>query len=174
MTPEYTDHQREMLDVFERHIQAELNGDIETTMATMSSDPHLINVPNHMGGFGYEGVKQFYIHHLVGKFFPPDMKMERVSITVGKDQIVDELIISFTHTCKIDWMLPDVEPTNKGVEVSFAVIVGFNEGKITHEHIYWDQATVLVQIGLLDPSHLPVIGADAAKRIRQTTQTDST
>ena len=87
-------------------------------------------------------------------------------MTVGADQIVDELIISFTHTCPIDWMLPNVAPTQKRVEVAFAVIVGFHEGKITHEHIYWDQASVLVQIGLLDPSHLPVNGADGATRIR--------
>lgn len=170
MTDEKTDQQREMLAVFDQHVRAEIDGDIETTMSTMAFDPHLINVPNQMGGFGREEVKQFYIDHLVGKFFPPDMQMERISLTVGADQIVDELIISFTHTCPIDWMLPDVAPTQKRVEVAFAVIVGFHEGKITHEHIYWDQASVLVQIGLLDPSHLPVIGADGAKRIRSARQ----
>ncbi len=166
MTDEKTDQQREMLSVFEQHVRAEIDGDIETTMSTMASHPHLINIPTQMGGVGHEGVKQFYINHLVGKFFPPDMQMERISMTVGADQIVDELIISFTHTCPIDWMLPNVAPTQKRVEVAFAVIVGFHEGKITHEHIYWDQASVLVQIGLLDPSHLPVNGADGATRIR--------
>jgi carboxymethylenebutenolidase len=167
MNLKYTDQQRDMLAVFEKHVQAELDGDIETTMATMSSEPHLINVPNDMGGVGYEGVRSFYMNHLVGKFFPPDIQMERISLTIGSNQIVDELIVSFSHTHEIDWMLPKIAPTNKRVEVAFAVIVGFDDGKITHEHIYWDQATVLVQLGILDPSNLPVIGADGAKRIRQ-------
>ena len=168
MTQEYTDQQREMLAVFEKHVQAELDGDIETTMATMSPEPHLINVPNYMGGFGYEGVRLFYTNHLVGKFFPPDMHMERVSLTIGSNQIVDELVISFTHTFEVDWMLPKISPTNRKVEVAFAVIVGFEDGKITHEHIYWDQATVLVQLGILDSTNLPVINADGARRIRKT------
>jgi carboxymethylenebutenolidase len=166
MTQEYNAQQQEMVSIFEKHVQAELDGDIETTMATMSPEPHLINVPNYMGGFGYEGVRRFYTNHLVGKFFPPDMQMERVSRTIGSNQIVDELVISFTHTCEVDWMLPKIWPTYKKVEVAFAVIVGFKDGKITHEHIYWDQATVLVQLGILDPSTLPVIDADGAKRIR--------
>ena len=164
----YTDDQRRLIDVFEKHVKAELDGDIDITMETMVSDPHLVNVPNNMGGFGRKGVKDFYINHLVGKFFPPDVKMDRLSLTVGKDQIVEELIISFTHTCLIDWMLPNVEPTNRKVEVGFVVVVGFENEKISHEHIYWDQATVLVQIGLLDPRGLPVVGSEGAKRLRNT------
>ncbi len=154
-----------MIDTFQKHVGAELAGDLETTMATMTADPHLHNVPTMIGGVGREGVRDFYKNHLVGKFFPPDVKMTNVSSTVGDDQIVDELVISFTHTVPIDWMLPNVAPTGKPVEVAFAVIVGFKDGKITHEHIYWDQASVLVQIGLLDPKGLPVVGAESARKI---------
>src|SRR3981081_4939832 len=88
------------------------------------------------GGVGREGVQTFYRDHLVGKFFPPDVKMTSVSRTVGHDQVVDELVISFTHTTVIDWMLPGVPPTGKPVEVAFVVVVGFKDGKISHEHIY--------------------------------------
>ncbi len=154
-----------MIDTFQKHVGAELAGDLETTMATMTADPHLHNVPTMIGGVGREGVRDFYKNHLVGKFFPPDVKMTNVSSTVGDDQIVDELVISFTHTVPIDWMLPKVVPTGKPVEVAFAVIVGFKDGKITHEHIYWDQASVLVQIGLIDPKGLPVVGAESARKI---------
>ena len=154
-----------MIDTFEKHVGAELAGDLETTMATMTTDPHLHNVPTMIGGVGREGVRNFYKNHLVGKFFPPDVKMTNVSSTVGDNQIVDELVISFTHTVPIDWMLPNVAPTGKPVEMAFAVIVGFKDGKITHEHIYWDQASVLVQIGLLDPKGLPVVGAESARKI---------
>lgn len=131
--------QQAMVDVFQKHVDAELAGDIETTMATMTANPHLHNVSNMMGGVGREGVRRFYSNHLVGKFFPPDVEMIRVSLTVGEDQIVEELVIKFTHTTMIEWMLPN--------------------------HIYWDQATVLVQLGLLDPKGLPVCGGESAQKI---------
>lgn len=134
-------------------------------MATMTADPHLTNVPSLMGGVGAEGVRRFYRNHLVGKFFPPDVEMIDVSRTVGADQIVDELIIRFTHTTEIEWMLPGVAPTGKRVEVAFVVVVGVEDGKISHEHIYWDQASVLVQLGLLDPTGLPVCGAESARKV---------
>jgi carboxymethylenebutenolidase len=160
-----SEKQRQMVALFEKHVGAELAGDLETTMATMTDDPHLTNVPTIIGGVGRDGVHAFYHDHLVGKFFPPDVKMVNVSRTVGEDQIVDELFISFTHTTVIDWLLPDVAPTGKAVEMAAAVIVGFRDGKISHEHIYWDQAGVLVQIGLLDPVGLPVTGVEGARKI---------
>ncbi|MGE3990693.1 ester cyclase [Pseudorhodoplanes sp.] len=154
-----------MLDTFKAHVDAELAGDLDTTMATMTGDPHLHNIPSMVGGVGPDGVRSFYKNYLVGKFFPPDVTMTGVSTTVGDTQIVDELVISFTHTTPIDWMLPNVAPTGKRVEVAFVVVVGFEEGKISHEHIYWDQATVLAQIGLLDPEGLPVVGAESARKV---------
>lgn len=154
-----------MIDAFQKHVGAELSGDLDTTMATMSDDPHLNHVPTMAGGVGREGVRNFYRDHLVGKFFPPDVKMTNVSSTVGDNQIVDEIFISFTHTTEIDWLLPGIAPTGKPVEMAVAVVVGFKDGKISHEHIYWDQASVLVQIGLLNPAGLPVTGADSARKI---------
>ena len=165
MTENYSPQQQEMIDLFQQHVQAELTGDIETTMATMTDNPHLNHVPTMAGGVGREGVRDFYTNHLVGKFFPPDVKMEPVSRTVGSNQIVEEMVISFTHTAVIDWMLPGLAPTGKKVAAAFAVIVGFKEGKISHEHIYWDQAGVLVQLGLLDPTGLSVCGAASAAKV---------
>jgi len=157
--------QQAMVALFERHVAAELAGDLDTTMATMTSEPHLNHVPTMAGGVGRDGVRAFYRDHLVGKFFPPDMKMTVVSRTVGQDQVVDELAISFTHTTPIDWLLPGVPATGKRVEMAVAAIVGFKDGKISHEHIYWDQAGVLVQVGLLDPAGLPVSGAESARKV---------
>jgi carboxymethylenebutenolidase len=154
-----------MSDLFDKHVNAELAGDLDTTMATMSDSPWLNHVPTRAGGVGRDGVRSFYRDHLVGKFFPPDVKMTSVSRTVGDASIVDEVLISFTHTQAIDWLLPGVAPTGKPVEMAVAVIVGVKGGKITHEHIYWDQASVLVQIGLLDPKGLPVSGAELARKI---------
>lgn len=157
--------QQEMVALFERHVGAELEGDLDVTMATMSNDPYLNHVPTMQGGNGQEGVRAFYRDHLVGKFFPPDVEMIGVSRTVGEERIVDEIYISFTHTTVIDWLLPNVAPTDKPVEMVVAVIVGFEGDRISYEHIYWDQAGVLMQVGLLDPKGLPVTGADSARKV---------
>jgi carboxymethylenebutenolidase len=154
-----------MIDLFQKHVNAELAGDLDTTLATMTDHPHLNHVPTMAGGVGREGVRAFYRDHLVGKFFPPDVTMTSVSRTVGESQIAEEMAISFTHTTVVDWLLPGVAPTGKRVEMAVAVIVGFKDGKISHEHIYWDQAGVLVQIGLLDPKGLPVSGAESARKV---------
>jgi len=160
-----TERQEKMVALFERHVGAEMEGDLDTTMATMTDEPHLNHVPTMAGGVGREGVRSFYRDHLVGKFFPPDVQMRSISRTVGEDQIVEELIISFTHTTVIDWLLPAVDPTGRSVEMAVAVIVGFKDDRISHEHIYWDQAGVLVQIGLLDPTGLPVTGVESARKV---------
>jgi carboxymethylenebutenolidase len=151
--------------LFAQHMDAEGAGDLEQTLATMSPDPHLVNVPTMVGGVGSEGVRAFYADHLIGQFFPPDVVFTPVSRTCNDDRLVDELVISFTHTIVIDWMLPGIEPTGLPVSVAFVVVVGVRDGKVDYEHIYWDQATVLVQLGLLDPTNLPVCGRDAAAKV---------
>ena len=160
-----SDKQQQMAALFEQHVGAELEGDLDTTMVTMSDDPHVNHVPTLAGGVGLEGVRAFYRDHLIGKFFPTDMEMTSVSRTIGEDQVVDELFVRFTHTMEMDWLLPGVPPTGKVVEMAVAVIVGFQDGRISHEHIYWDQASVLVQVGLLDPAGLPVTGAESARKV---------
>jgi carboxymethylenebutenolidase len=110
-------------------------------------------------------VRHFYRNHLVGKFFPPDVEVINVSRTVGDDQLVEELVLRFTHTAPVDWMLPGLAPTGRRVEAAVVVVVKFAAGKIVHEHIYWDQASVLVQLGLLDRAGLPVSGAESARKV---------
>src|SRR5579883_1613399 len=143
-----------LIDAFQKHIDAELRKDLDTTLATM------------IGGIGLVGVRQFYSNLILpGKFFPPDTEMVPVSRTVDDHQLVDEIIFKFTHTTEIGWMLPNIKPTGKRVEIPLVVIVRFSNGKVTHEHIYWDQASVLQQIGLLDPKGLPIKGVEAAKKM---------
>lgn len=159
LTPE----QISITEQFQAHIDAEIRGDLDTTLATMTDDPHLNNIPTLIGGMGKEGVRNFYGSLIpFNKFFPPDVEMVRVSQTIDQHQMVDEIIFKFTHTTEVGWMLPKIPPTGKRVEIPLVVIVGFKEGKVTHEHIYWDQASVLVQIGLLDPKGLPVFGIETA------------
>jgi len=158
---------KEKLDrIFNTHMEAELAGDLDRTLATMSENPHIVNVPTMVGGQGPDSVRTFYAKRLIGQFFPPDVTIETISRTYGEERLVDELIISFTHTIKMDHILPGVKPTGKKVDAVFVVIVGIEGDKVSYEHILWDQASVLVQIGLLDPTGLPVVGAGAAAKIR--------
>jgi carboxymethylenebutenolidase len=75
------------------------------------------------------------------------------------------MVFKFTHTIPMDWILPGIPPTGKRVEVPLVAIIRFRDRKLAHEHIYWDQASVLVQIGLLDPAKLPVVGVESAKKV---------
>ena len=120
---------------------------------------------------GHDHLKRFYKHHFIGSS-PPDFAMTNVSRTVGATSVVDEFVVSFTHTNEIDWLLPNVKPTGKRVEVATVAIVQFEGDKLMSEHIYWDQASVLVQVGLLDPTNLPVAGAVAARKVSQATLPD--
>lgn len=152
--------------IFGEHMEAELAGDLDKTLATMSANPHIVNVPTMIGGQGQKSVKRFYENRLIGQFFPPDAKFETISRTYSSQRLIDELIVSFTHTIEMDHILPRVKPTGKFAEVAFVVIVGIEDGKVSYEHIHWDQANLLVQLGLIDPTGLPVTGAGAAAKLR--------
>ena len=157
-------------DVFDLHIKHEFQDhDIDATMQTMTSEPYVHHVPMMTGGVGYDAVYNFYKNHFIGKM-PDDTKVVRISRTIDKDQVVDELMVSFTHDREIDFMLPHVPPTGRYVELPHVVVMKFRDGKISHEHIYWDQASLLVQIGLLNPKLLPVTGQEQAKRLLELSQ----
>jgi carboxymethylenebutenolidase len=156
---------RDIAAVFDDHVAAEfVDMDLDATMATMTADPYVNHVPVMTGGVGFEGVRQFYGAHFIGKW-PRDIEITPVSRTVGEDQVVDELVLSFTHDIEMDQLLPGVAPTGKHVQLAFCVVVGFEDGKVAHEHIYWDQASLLAQLGLLDPAVLPVTGAEQAANV---------
>jgi carboxymethylenebutenolidase len=156
--------------VFDKHIKHEFQDhDVDATMETMTKEPYVHHVPVMTGGIGYAGVYNFYKNHFIGKM-PTDTKVARISRTVGKDQVVDELILSFTHDREIDFILPGVPASGKYVELPCVVLMNFKDGKVAHEHIYWDQASLLVQIGLLDQKPLPVTGREQAKRLLELSQ----
>jgi carboxymethylenebutenolidase len=154
-------------EVLDEHIKCEFEKhDVEATMKTMVKEPYVHHVPALTGGIGYVGVYNFYNDEFINKM-PDDTKFVRISRTIGKDQVVDELILSFTHDRELDFMLPRIPPTGKYIELPYVVITKFNRGKIEHEHIYWDQASLLVQVGLLDSQRLPVSGIEQARMLMQ-------
>jgi len=152
-------------ELWEEHTAHEFSTrDTAATLATMVDDAYVNHVPVMTGGYGKVELAAFYSRDFIPRM-PPDTNLTPVSRTIGVDQLVDEIIFSFTHTQEMPWMLPGVAPTNKYVEIPLVVIVRFREGKLAHEHIYWDQASVLKQIGLITDSSLPVFGIETAKKV---------
>ena len=126
---------RDLAALWEAHCRHEFETrDVDATMATMAARPYVNHIPTMTGGVGQAALKRFYKYHFIGGN-PPDTELRPVSRTVGVDQIVDEMVFCFTHTCEIDWMLPGVPPTGKRVEVPLVAIVRFEGDKIAHEHL---------------------------------------
>jgi carboxymethylenebutenolidase len=152
-------------NLWEEHMRHEFaTHNTEDTLATMVDDAYVNHIPVLTGGVGKEALREFYSKRFIPQM-PPDTEVTPVSRTIGTDQLVDEMIFKFTHTMRMDWMLPGVAPTGRRVEVPLVAIVRFRENKLAHEHIYWDQASVLVQLGLLDKSNLPVAGIETTRKV---------
>jgi carboxymethylenebutenolidase len=162
------EHSR-LAEIFDAHVAHEfVDKDVDATMQTMTAEPYLLHLPTLTGGDGLAAVRRFYEQFFVGKW-PADTTVIRISRTDGTDQVVDELIVSFTHNVPLEFMLPGVPPTGKHVDLPHVVVMKFENGKIAHEHIYWDQGSLLAQVGLLDPKLVPVIGAEQASVLRAKT-----
>jgi carboxymethylenebutenolidase len=160
-----TPAQEALSKLWEEHVRYEFSTrNTDDTLATMVEDAYVNHIPVLTGGSGRDELREFYSKRFIPQM-PPDTEMTPVSRTIGEDQIVDEMVFKFTHTIPMDWILPGIPPTGKRVEVPLVAIVRVRDGKLAHEHIYWDQASVLVQIGLLDPARLPVVGVESAKKV---------
>ena len=145
--------------IWEAHTAAEFTSqDVDATMATMTDDPVVVHVATAIGARGREAVRRFYADHFIGHQ-ARDMHLVLTSRTATPVRVVDEMTISFTHDMLMDWILPGVAPTGRKVVVPIVAVIGMRDGLVDCEHIYWDQATVLAQVGLLDPVGLPITGA---------------
>jgi carboxymethylenebutenolidase len=151
--------------IFDEHVASEFEAkDIDATMRTMVDEPYVWHVPALTGAAGGEEVRRFYETQFIGQT-PADAVLHPISRTVSEDRVIDEFVLEFTHDAEVPFMLPGIAPTGRKVRVPTVVVMGFEGDKISYEHIYWDQATVLAQVGLLDPSGLPVAGAEQAERL---------
>ena len=161
----YTPDEQRLIDLWERHLRFEFTDrDAAATVDTMSPDNYVNHVPVMTGGRGPAEMLDFYGGHFIPKM-PADTTITPVCRTIGRDRVVDEMIFGFTHDIVMDWMLPGVAPTGRKVEVPLVVVVQIRDDDIVCERIYWDQASVLVQIGLLDASRLPVAGVETARKV---------
>jgi len=162
--------QRSLSEKWDEHVKYEFaTRNTEDTLKTMVADAYVNHVPVLTGGIGHDQLREFYSQRFIPQM-PPDTSMTPVSRTVGTDRVVDEMVFEFTHTIKMDWMLPGVAPTNRHVKIPLIVVVHFRDGQLAHEHIYWDQASVLAQLGLIDATALPVAGVETAEKVLDPTR----
>lgn len=165
----WNSRQRRLIDIWEKHVELEFNTrDASATLGTMGEDPYVNHVPTATGGHGSKEVLNFYGTHFISAM-PEDTQIELIWRSVDEDTLVDELIFKFTHDRQMDFFLPGVQPTGKYVEVPLVAIICFEGDKIIREHIYWDQASVLVQIGLMKSEGLPILGKESADKLRDPT-----
>jgi len=157
---------RTLNDLWNEHTAHEFSTrDTEATLDTMVEEANVNHIPVMTGGRGKPELRAFYSQDFIPRM-PPDTTLTPISRTVGIDQLVDEMIFSFTHTQEMPWMLPGIAPTNMRVQIPLVAIVRFRDGKIAHEHIYWDQASILKRIGLLTDPSLPIYGAETAQKVK--------
>jgi carboxymethylenebutenolidase len=157
--------QPNLAELWDEHVKYEFaTRDTEDTLRTMVEDAYVNHVPVLTGGVGRDELREFYSKRFIPQM-PPDTNMTPVSRTVGAERVVDEMVFEFTHTIEMDWMLPGVAPTGRHVRVPLIVVIHFRDGRLAHEHIYWDQASVLAQLGLIDAESLPVAGVESAEKV---------
>jgi carboxymethylenebutenolidase len=150
---------------FDEHVASEfVKKDVDATMLTMIAEPYVWHVPPLTGGSGGDAVRQFYSSKFIGQT-PADAVLHPIARTVSVNRVIDEFVLEFTHDIEVPWMLPGVAATGRRVRIPTVVVMGFDGDKVAYEHIYWDQASVLVQIGLLDAALLPVSGSEQADRL---------
>jgi carboxymethylenebutenolidase len=160
----FSSEEERLIKVWEAHTAAEFeHKDADAAMATMTDHPVLVHVPVGTGASGREALRRFYAEIFIPQI-PPDMALQLLTRTVGQDRVIDEFIVEFTHTLRMDWFAPGVAPSGRRLRVPHVGVIAFERGKIASEHIYWDQATVLLQLGVVTEA-IPILGEGQADRL---------
>ena len=159
-----TPDQQTMLVTWQQHTHAEfMLNDADAALATMAENPYIFIVSSGTARVGRVAVREFYAEHFLPQI-PPDLEIASLSQTFGNDRLVEEMVMRFTHSIEMDWILPGLRPTGRTAEFALAGIIQFEGGKVAHERLYWDQATLLSQIGVLN--HLMAArGVDSAQQL---------
>jgi len=157
--------------VWDAHVTAEFEDkDADAAVATMCDDASLLHVPVATGARGADQLRRFYAEIFIPSW-PDDTDVVPVSRTVGETRLVDELLVQGTHDRPMPFWLPGVEPTGRRFELAHAAVITFRDGLIESEHIYWDQASLLVQLGLFDPTYRAGTGGGESPPVLGVAQT---
>jgi carboxymethylenebutenolidase len=145
-----TSDQQPLVAAWQQHTYAEfVLKDADAAIATMTENPYLLVIATGTACIGRAAVREYYADQFLPAI-PPDLELASLSQTIGSDRLVEEMVVRFTHTIEMDWLLPTLRPSGRRAEFIIAAVIGFEDGKVAHEHIYWDQATLLSQMGVLD------------------------
>ena len=159
-----TPYQQTMLATWQQHTHAEFAlKDADAALATMTQNPYVFMISSGVVRVGRAAVREFYANHFLPQI-PPDLEITSLSQTLGDNRLVEEMVIRFTHSIEMDWILPDLQPTGRVAEFVLAGVIEFEGGKVAHEHLYWDQATLLSQMRVLDHP-LATGGVDSAQQL---------
>jgi carboxymethylenebutenolidase len=154
----------DLSELWERHTACEFSEhNADATMRTMVAEPYVNHIPTMTGGYGHDALRAFYATHFI-PCLPDDTKITPLTRTIGPDRLVDEFIVSFTHDREVDFMIPGIPPTGRYVEIPHVAVVQFRGDKIAHEHIHWDQASLLKQLGVVPSEALPIAGMEGARK----------
>ena len=164
--PDLTPAQEAMVKTLADHGRAEVvDRDLAATLATMTGNPYIFPAPTLSGAEGVVGVREFYRRLM--EQLPKDFKLTLITQTIGNDRIAREFILTFTHDVAIDWLLPGLAPTGRRVETPMVIIFTFKDDTLESERLYWDQASMLMQLGLLKPEGLPIVGIQNVKKLQE-------
>jgi carboxymethylenebutenolidase len=167
--PTFTPAQQALIRAWEAHTAAEFElHDADAALAVMTDDPELLHVPIGVGARGRDALRAVYADVFIPNV-PPDAGLELLTGSVTDDRLIDEFVFHFTHTVQIDWLAPGIAPTGRAVALPHVAVIAFDRDKIATEHIYWDQASALVQLGVLDEHAYPVLGSSQAVPFRHVT-----
>jgi carboxymethylenebutenolidase len=158
-----TSYQQTMLATWQQHTHAEfVLKDADAALATMTQNPYVFMISSGVVRVGRAAVREFYANHFLPQI-PPDLEIISLSQTFGDNRLVEEMVIRFTHSIEMDWLLPGLQPTGRTAEFVVAGVIQFEGAKVAHEHLYWDRATLLSQMGVLDHP-LVAGGVDSAQQ----------
>jgi carboxymethylenebutenolidase len=157
--------EKSITSLWDKHLESEFaHKSPEEALATMTDNPRVTIVSTMVGGRGTEELRTFYAKHFLNQL-PPDLEVTSLSRTVGANRVVDELVLKFTHSVQMDWVLPGVPPTGKHIEFAMVVVVYTENGRISAENLYWDTASIMRQAGLITDPKLPILGAEHARNM---------
>ena len=125
-----TPDQQTLLATWQQHTYAEfVLKDADAALATMTENPYLLMIATGTACVGRAAVREYYADHFLPAI-PPDLELESLSQTIGSDRLVEEMVVRFTHTIEMDWLLPTLRPTGQRAEFIVAAVIGFENGKV--------------------------------------------
>ena len=148
MTTAFAQFMRELEHLWDDHTDALLaRRDLAASLTTVAPVPSVLHIPAMTGAVGREALQRFYAEDFL-PHLPGDLRLAKISRTVDRFRLVDEMTVSFTHDRELPWLLPGVSPVFRRAEVLAIAVVAFERRRIRSVRVLWDHATLTAQLGI--------------------------